>query len=59
VVKEVTNLVASVNFLVAFFSAITLSHYWALCNTMQILVLLALFSVPLTPPLGAFFGYLT
>ena len=50
---------ASVNFLVAFFAGMTLSHYWALCNIMQIFVLLALLHVPLTPPLGAFFAYLT
>ena len=57
--KGVANLVACVHFLVALFASITLSYYWALINIMQILVLLALFNVPLTPPLGVFFGYLT
>jgi hypothetical protein len=59
VIKDFTNLVASVNFGVAFLAAITLTQYWSLCNIMQIFVLLSLFNVSLTAPLGVFFGYLT
>jgi len=59
VIKNVAAVVAVVNFVIALLSSVALSNLFSFCNIMQIFVLVALLNVPLTAPLGVFFGYLT
>ena len=57
--KNVADVVAVVNFAIALLASVTLGNFFSLCNIMQIFVLVALLNVPMTAPLGVFFGYLT